>query len=277
MKKKEMEINDELYKAGRPYYVYYIDPETGKTCKYDINEISTSRWNDSYNSWVNERRPVQKFAKYIGTHAFTKLSHLENEVVAFIDRYTKAKYNEEDLEDFRLKIIKLSKGDIKNIEFKKNGRLWIHLQDRTIKIRKLTEAIENIEDDFPDIMTDERVGKCHAYALQLLLHMKESDTAVTGICYSISNRGRFLHSWAETTTENGEEVCLDATMNLLMYKEDFYKIWHTKPISTLTKQQFAEDLPKLEPIWNFGVKQYLLNREEALKVADKLASAEQKS
>lgn len=271
MKKKGMEIREESYETGKPYYIQYTDPETGKRCKYDINEISTSRWNDNYNSWVNEKRRVQKFAKYIKTHTFTKLSHLENEVVALIDRYTKSKYDEDDLEDFRLKIIKLSKGEIKNIQFKKGGRLWVHVQDRIIKVRKLTDAIEGIEEDFPDIKTDERVGKCHSYALKLLLGMKENDKVVTGICYSISKRGRFLHSWVESTSEKGEEVCLDVTMNLLMCKEDFYKLWHIKPISTLTKTQFIEDLPKLEPIWKYGV-QYLINREEVLKVADRLAS-----
>jgi transglutaminase-like putative cysteine protease len=94
---------------------------------------------------------------------------------------------------------------------------------------------------------------------------------VTGITCSLLERAKYLHSWVETKNEDGQEFCLDVTNNIMMPKEDFYYLFKVKPCSEVTRKQYIEDAPRLKSIWGFGVKQYLLNREDALKVADRLA------
>lgn len=272
MKKRGMEIKRELYGKDKPCYIQYSDPETGKLCKFDIKEIAESKWIDRYNSWVSETRPVVKFVKKIETHAFTKMCRLENNIVFFIDKFTQKKYDEEDLLSFRLKMLNTFRGVVKNIKFVEGGRLWIELQDKTIKARKLTEVLDNIEEIIPDIQTDERRGKCHRYSCLLMMALEVECHVVTGICYTLSPRGKFLHSWVEATNEKGETYCFDATMNLMMPKEDFYCMWHVKPCATLTKSQFEEDVPKFEAIGGLDVKQYLLNREETLKAVEKMST-----
>ena len=228
-----------------------------------------------YESWVNEKRVLSKGIKFVSINAITKLRHLENGILLMLEKFTLDSYDQEDLEDFRLKLLRMFNGSIKNIQFKEGGRIRIKLQDRTIKARKLTEVFNGIEEYFPQITTKERKGKCHEYALSLVTLMADEDKVVTGIASSLVEKTKFLHSWVETSNEEGQEFCIDVTTNVLMPKDDYYYLWHIKPCAEITKKQYIEDLPRLKPIWRIGVKQYLLNREDALKVADKLSQEEQ--
>ena len=103
-----------------------------------------------------------------------------------------------------------------------------------------------------------RKGKCHQTAIELFASMGEK--LVTGYVDDSSGKFRTIHSFIET-----EKNVIDYSSNLVISKEDYYRLMNVEVLSVITKEQFLSDCNSSFANEFLGVKFYCLFREELKK------------
>ena len=139
-----------------------------------------------------------------------------------------------------------------------------------IDISKLS-ATKSIRKQFPYI-TDfaERSGHCHHDSMIIaLMTGNRNSKVVTGNVTSLAPDHKIMHSWVEFLNKDGIERVADSTFNLIMNKEDYYRLRKAEPIAYLSSEEIIDDiysgLLDSKPIKNIDYKAYLLYHDEILK------------
>lgn len=140
-------------------------------------------------------------------------------------------------------------------------------QGHEITIKKLSSS-KHIKKEFP-YLTDfsERAGRCHHDSLILALMTGNDDCkVVTGNITSLAKDHKILHSWVEFKSKEGIDRVADSTFNLIMNKEDYYRIRKAEPITYLTRQQIVDDccsgLLGSKPVQSIDYKVFLLYHDD---------------
>lgn len=202
---------------------------------------------DSANELYLDNRQI-----YTAINTFTLETETKEEKMRLLDRLK----NEKFIEDIRIKesavLIKTIKGDI--------------------KIYKLSDLIPQIKEDYPDVVTQDRKGKCHEKAIMIADRLESvSSEVVTGYIFGYSDKSKYLHSWIELN-HNGKDMIIDYTLNAMINKEGYYQIQNAIPLSRISSVKIKEDvdvLNKLKQLGKLDIKEYLLFRDEIINDYEK--------
>lgn len=136
-----------------------------------------------------------------------------------------------------LKLLYKVKG-FKIIKCDKN-KLELNYKKETIEFSRLSDLIlcsteeKTIETKKELLNLKQRKGKCHYKSFQFV-HI--GDNLVTGyVDDSIKNR-RIIHTWLESL-----DTVIDYTANVIMKKEDYYKLMNVEVLSVINKEDVYND------------------------------------
>ncbi|MBO5344704.1 MAG: hypothetical protein J6A51_02295, partial [Clostridia bacterium] len=145
--------------------------------------------------------------------------------------------------------------------------LTINDGENTIHVSRMSDLYKNIltEKALQELISRDRLKKCHYRSYSLALSPAFEDCfLVTGKISTCTPTTRYLHTWIETKTENGEWLALDYTKNSVMKRDEYYKQFSAKPYSVLSHSQLKEDYKYANMLIQnqiMGMKQYLLFRD----------------
>ena len=150
--------------------------------------------------------------------------------------------------------------DIKVESTNESSEASLHVVDEKMKsyVKNAMSDSYNVE-----LESDERYGKCHSKSLELVL-ITPNSKIVTG--YITENNLHLLHSIIVSTELNGDYV-YDWTKNLIMSKDEYYKLNKFKVLSEITKDEIIYDKENYEDLLvnNICIKPYLVFRNEIVK------------
>lgn len=140
-------------------------------------------------------------------------------------------------------------------------KLMLNYKGDMVEFYKFSDLLLDDSDiirDFKNELQDyiQRQHKCHYRSLQLV-NIGVGDYLVTGYVNDESGKSRIVHSWIEI----GEDV-LDYTSNLVMKREDYYKLMNVEVLSIINKDDVYEDSQSKFLNKLLGCKFYCLFRDE---------------
>ena len=136
-------------------------------------------------------------------------------------------------------------------------------QDEEIEFSTISDVLEGDEENITKYKKEllnlrQRTRKCHNMSLSFL-GSDIGDRVVTGYIDSTSKNTRVIHSWLET-----EDKVIDYTCNLIIDKDQYYKLWNPEVLSVISREDFKADYEK-EFMHILGCKFYCLFRDELYK------------
>ena len=145
----------------------------------------------------------------------------------------------------------------------KDGIFIVEAFNKKYTFRKISSTFIKEPSIFFELESDERYGKCHSKSLELVL-ITPNSKIVTG--YITENNLHLLHSIIVSTELNGDYV-YDWTKNLIMSKDEYYKLNKFKVLSEITKDEIIYDKENYEDLLvnNICIKPYLVFRNEIIK------------
>jgi len=165
--------------------------------------------------------------------------------------------------------------DIKFLKLKKFEKDYIEFEfnRKTYTAKRLASVINDGEMYKRLNSLNRRQGNCHWLSLRLSPMIGNDNEVVTGYIYGMSDKAKYLHTWIECKTGAGREVVLDATMNLYMDKDFYYKLKTAEPISRIKKEELIQDVNifggKTFEEFGIDIKTYLFFRHEIMKDFEK--------
>lgn len=145
----------------------------------------------------------------------------------------------------------------------KDGIFIVEAFNKKYTFRKISSTFIKEPSIFFELESDERYGKCHSKSLELVL-ITPNSKIVTG--YITENNLHLLHSIIVATELNGDYV-YDWTKNLIMSKDEYYKLNKFKVLSEITKDEIIYDKENYADLLvnNICIKPYLVFRNEIVK------------
>lgn len=121
-----------------------------------------------------------------------------------------------------------------------DNKYKISYQDIDISFSKFSDSlsggsnIEELENEKRELLNlKKRAGKCHYKSIELI---NVGDYLVTGYVASSSRNVKIIHTWIET-----DEDVIDYTANLVMKKEDYYKLNNVEILTVINKDDVIND------------------------------------
>ena len=188
----------------------------------------------------------------------------EYTICSFIHNFTKNFYLDFDEKQFLTSLTNRSHY-IKDVKIN-NSTLNIETINGTINVGILSDLIPTFEKEYPDIKTDNRLGKCHEKSIEISKKLGKKNNVVTGYCYGISDKSKYLHSWIETSI-NKKQVVIDYTQNAIINKKGYYMLNHATPLCRIADKDIISDqyfLNKLSKVIPLSNKEYLVFRNEIM-------------
>ena len=135
-------------------------------------------------------------------------------------------------------------------------------KNKDLIFRRFSDCLEGDEKDLEKVKSvllnyRKRRGKCHQGSLSLFTCF--GDNIVTGYVDDIDGKHRCVHTWIEK-----DENVYDYTSNLVVTKEEFYKILDVEVLNKISREDFLSDI-KSEFVQKSSSKLYLLFREELVR------------
>lgn len=112
----------------------------------------------------------------------------------------------------------------------------------------------------PEILTDNRLGKCHIFVIDIASQMPEGAEVVTGYVHALTSNSAYLHSWIEV-----DGYAIDYTLNSIMNAEGYYNLCHIKPLTRILCKDVVQDKKYIESLEFFNYKEYLVFRDEIMQ------------
>lgn len=159
-------------------------------------------------------------------------------------------------------------GAIKGFERKKIGYSLIAKDDAQIRFFQLTDFIPSLDDNVKErLHSPKRFGHCHWDSIHLSEHLQMPNRVVSALCTAQSKKMQYPHSWVELEYK-GKEWVLDFTMNDVMNKEGFYKLYNPQKIVSIDNSTLIEDikLMKKTSLRYDDIRMYLFHPDEAREV-----------
>ena len=173
-----------------------------------------------------------------------------------------------EIEDKMVQIVNTLMTIDKNISVEiTEDSLTVNDGNNSLHVLKISDTYKDVLTDksLKELVTKDRVGKCHYRSYSLALSPAfENSFLVTGKISTCAPTTRYLHTWIETPTTDGEWIVLDYTKNSVMSRDEYYKQFSATPYSVITHQQLKEDYKYANMLINnqiMGMKQYLLFRD----------------
>lgn len=210
--------------------------------------------------------------RFIKVKGFSKLDVFWGDILAFIDTFTLEETTDEEITKEIAWLKKKYRFRIKDIIIAEEGnQLIFKLTGRKdFKATKLSFLIPEIKELLHDIENKQRHGRCHWASIRTAFVYNDI-SVVTGETWITADKAKYLHSWIEQELD-GFTICADATRNVVMRKEYYYKMFHVTPLEKISSEQIRKDYPIIAPLTSLDsnyTKLYLSSREEALEIAEK--------
>lgn len=205
--------------------------------------------------------------------ATTKFDLFSNYIYSFIDDFTNhTEKDNEYIDAFKRYLIERF-NEIDNIEYENRDFCTIKLKNgKEICFQTFTSSFDGVLDIWKDLLSSKRKGKCHVRSLSIASHIKaKSVDCVTGTVYPYVSGSKYLHTWVEFQDEKDNVWCIDNNLNVVMLKDNYYKLMHAKPFERISQSQIIEDI---DAIYYFNdnncdktpyLKLYCSSREEGLE------------
>ena len=197
-----------------------------------------------------------------------KVYPFEEDLTTFIGMVTDKDCEDKVIEETKQYLLKAYPRKIKSIDLRDRDEITITLRDKKITAFRLSKVFPQLLDICPYMETMERQSRCHESSMYVSMSCPDT-TCVTGVQTVLSSNMKFLHSWVELEL-GGKETVFDVNENLLMKKEDYYKLFMVKPLERITHQQLWDDHHEVLKLMNVNEhysKLYLCSRQEALRLA----------
>jgi len=266
MKKGFLKNFSRYKKKGLSLYDRFIKPEEKDT-----------EWGKKFFE-AKESKGIVGFFQFAKYFYSSKIDVYSTDLIYLIQNFTLDKeLREIDIEKQIVKLKKKWKWRLKDIEIVDEGKQLLfkprfQKEFRATKFTAISPEVNVVSDK---LETLERQGHCHWLSIYMAMSYVDT-TVMTGEVWTFANKIRSLHSWVEQTTEDGIQLCVDLTNNVLMRKKAYYSLFHVKPIEEITREQIIKDMEIIAPLTDLDgcyTKLYLSSREEALAIAEEKEKA----
>ena len=144
-----------------------------------------------------------------------------------------------------------------------NKRYNYNCEDKVIEFEKFSDII-NDKKLKKELLSGNRVGKCHYMALRLIQSFNNPVSILSG---TYERHGKtHLHSVIELQSVKGDFYIIDGTLNLFMLKQTYMELTQFKKVETIKDIEFMQDekdgTTQFMKDINFISKPYLTFREE---------------
>ena len=144
-----------------------------------------------------------------------------------------------------------------------------------MRFLQLTEFIPELDEDIQKrLHSMERCGHCHWDSIHLAENMEMPCKVVSGYCTMQSKKMPYPHSWVEIEHQDREWV-MDFTMNVVMNKDGYYRLFNPQNTIAIDNTTLIEDLKlrKRTSLDMEDIRMYLFHPNEAREVMlDEIAS-----
>lgn len=172
------------------------------------------------------------------------------------------------INNFTLK--KPSKLRCKFYNIKKDGKYYIH---KDLKFRVLAEIFDKKDPYRKELYTTKRIGTCFAKSLDIGFNFEDSNIVIA-MCDEpfIIPTESFLHAFVCGIGKDGKEYVLDGTLNVIIEKDIYIKLYNARIITKIDGQKVKKDVDLIKSS-NLGrsvlVHEYLCFPEEVMEGAKK--------
>ena len=128
---------------------------------------------------------------------------------------------------------------------KKEGKYYLH---KDLKFRVLAETIFDKKEPYKkEFYSKKRVGTCFMKSLDLAYNLKDNNI-VTAMCDEpfIIPTEPFLHAFVCGIGKDGKEYVLDGTLNIIIEKDIYVKLYNARIISEIDGQKAKKDIELLK-------------------------------
>lgn len=226
--------------------------------------------NDKFGKWENELNEKLNGGKLLSLKLFQMMKRTPIDwdtlwIVTSIGTFTL----NNNVENFEYVLNQAQRrGVIKNFERKKIGYSLVSKDDTLIRFIKLTDFIPSLDEDVKKrLESSKRSGHCHWDSIHLAEHLEMPSKVVSGYCTMQSKKMPYPHTWVELEHQ-GKEWVLDFTMNEVMNKEGYYKLYNPQNTIAIDNTTLIEDLQlrKRSSLEFEDIRMYLFHPEEARDV-----------
>ena len=226
--------------------------------------------NDKFSKWENELNEKLNGGKLLSLKLFQMMKRTPIDwdtlwIVTSIGTFTL----NNNVENFEHVLNQTQqRGIVKNFERKKIGYSLVTKDDTLIRFIKLTDFIPSLDEDAKKrLESSKRSGHCHWDSIHLAEHLEMPSKVVSGYCTMQSKKMPYPHTWVELEHQ-GKEWVLDFTMNEVMNKEGYYKLYNPQNTIAIDNTTLIEDLRlrKKSSLEFEDIRMYLFHPDETREV-----------
>ena len=226
--------------------------------------------NEKFGKWENELNEKLNGGKLVSLKLFEMIKRTPIDwdtlwVVTSIGTFTL----NNNVESFEYVLNQAQqKGIIKSFERKKIGYSLVAKDATPIRFIKLTDFIPSLDENVKErLQSGKRSGHCHWDSIHLAEHLEMPNRVVSGYCTMQSKKMPYPHTWVELEHQ-GKEWVLDFTMNEVMNKEGYYKLYNPQNTVVIDNATLIEDLQlrKRSSLEFEDIRMYLFHPDETREV-----------
>lgn len=145
---------------------------------------------------------------------------------------------------------------------------FIHKKIKFVILATILKEMEDI------LYSNNRKRKCFELSLEILKKYSETNI-ITLLCTDPNYKESilFLHAAILVKDQEGNELILDTTYNIIIKKETYLKLLNATVISIISREEFANDLTFIKDLLNKNyvyLDEYLCFKEQVMATAKKL-------
>ena len=223
--------------------------------------------NDKFGKWEDELSEYIKGGKLLSIKLFEILKKTPIDwntfwIVNSIAGFT-LDNDVDDFEDDLNEAIKRRK--IQSFERKNAGYSLTTKDGSYVRFIQLTDFIPTLDEDIKKrLHTMQRAGHCHWDSIHLAKNLEIPCNVISGYCTMQSKKMAYPHTWVELEHQDREWV-IDFTMNVVMNKDGYYRLFNPQNTIAIDNTTLIEDLKlrKRTSLNDEDIRMYLFHPNEA--------------
>ena len=224
---------------------------------------SFGKWETELNRLLNQGKLLQ--LKFFEARRRTPIDWDTLWLVTSIGTYTL----NNNIEDFEYSLnLAIKKSIIGSYERRKQGYEIITRDGTPIRFLQLDEFLTGLDDEVKKrLHSESRFGHCHWDSIHLSENLELPNKVVSAYCTTQSRKMPYTHSWVELE-HKGKEWVMDFTMNEMMNKEGYYKLYRPQGIVEIDKETLSADINLMRDttLADKDIRMYLFYPNEAREV-----------
>ena len=155
---------------------------------------------------------------------------------------------------------------------KKRKKYYIY---KDIEFRVFSELLTIKNNPFiEELYSDNRIGTCFDKSIQICLS-NDNSKILTAMCIDpfLQNHKKFIHSFVCVKGKDGKEYIVDGTINTVIEKEKYMKIYNAQIITEIDKNKFESFMDFIIENGEFGnyisIVEYLCFPDEVIEGIEK--------